>query len=263
MSNDKKILVYKDYGVEADYAELLSDWVKVNLPRYKVGYTDATSIINLDHLAQDGVKAIFMPGGQSRCFKSKLEGEGDRKIQEFVEQGGAYYGFCGGSYYPCENVDFTGDQFSIKKENSGLVFFNGLAKGSIAELTDGRYYDDSLLSCAAAKLSYDGGKKADIYYHGGPRFIGDFNNASCEVLATYDALTEGENAAVIKCKIGNGYAVLTALHPEVDYNVLYNRVMNINSKDDVALKRGFEVKEQLENSRYLNDKFNKFLLSGL
>jgi len=256
-----KILVYKDYGVSVDTVEILYGWLKSNLPKYDVEYTDATSIIQ-QNVLDNNVKAFVMPGGQSRAFKQKLEVEGDKRIQSFVENGGIYYGFCGGGYYPCREIDFTGEEFSINKVNNAAVFFNGVAKGSIPELVNGKYYEPSFLSSGVAELSYDNDKKANIYYHGGARFIGDFNSASCKVIATYDKLADGQNAAVIKCQVGNGYAVLSGVHPEIGYKDMDFRIHNNIKKPEIA-ERARKIKGELEQNDSENTKFHRFLLNEL
>jgi len=191
----------------------------------------------------------------------KLVGEGDYKINEFVENGGAYYGFCGGGYYACKEIDFKGAKggFKVEHKTHYAVFFNGVAKGSIPELTDGNYYDPSFLSCNVVKLKYQENQEANVYYHGGGSFRGDFNNSSYKVLAVYDNLKEGENVAVVKCNVGKGHAVLSGVHPEITYRDIEKRIVPFMEHKEKAEN----IREQLFFNQSKSKNFHKFLLKDL
>lgn len=257
-----KVLVYNDVGTTSGAPESLRRWLKEELPDYiKVEYTNAAKIKYLNCLKDEGVRAVFMPGGESRAFKSKLFGEGDYKIHEFVENGGAYYGFCAGGYYACKQVDFIGSGmgFSDINKTHYTAFFNGVAKGSIPELTDGHHYDSTFNSSSVVKLRYQENNEADIYYNGGCCFRGDFNNSSYKVLAVYDKLKEGENVAAVRCEVGKGYAVLAGVHPEVSYHEVFEKIkLGVIHKEKAE-----KVASSLEKNHSNNKNFHKFILKDL
>ncbi len=148
----KKILIYRDYGQFIEAPIFLKEYLESFLDpkNFQIEYTDATSIIYLDHLQKDDVVALFMPGAHSRGYAYKLDGDGNNKIKDFIKKGGMYFGFCGGAYYACETTRFQGKDFCITKNNE-LDLCKGSAIGSIPELTDGNYFDETLSSSNAVK----------------------------------------------------------------------------------------------------------------
>jgi glutamine amidotransferase-like uncharacterized protein len=51
----------------------------------------------------------------------------------------------------------------------------------------------------------------EVYFNGGCRFVGE--DANCKVLARYQDI-EDQPAAIIECKVGQGKAILSGVHPE-------------------------------------------------
>lgn len=207
----KTLLVYKDYGQWIECPLLLKKWIEKYVPKktFKVEYTDATSIIKLDALEDPNVVALFMPGGHSRGYADKLNGEGNVKIKSFVEKGGFYFGFCGGAYYASKKTIFKGENLRIEKENElGLVSVS--AEGSIPELTGGNYFDESIFSTASVEVKMDEKNTSCIYYSGGPFFQIDLTE-NVKALAMY---REIEKPCVVKQVFGKGEVVLSGVHPE-------------------------------------------------
>lgn len=52
-------------------------------------------------------QGLIMPGGYSVPRLKQLFPDGARKIENFVKSGGGYLGFCAGTYYSSQNVDWS------------------------------------------------------------------------------------------------------------------------------------------------------------
>lgn len=256
----KKLFIYDDDGTSVNYVNSLKTWLTDILDnRYKISFVNAEDISEKEVLREEGATALFMPGGQSRFFKKKLEGKGDLEIQQFVSRGNLYYGFCAGGYYAAKEVDFKGATLNIHKEHKKAVFFNGVARGSIPELANNELFNHSFISSNIVNVRYGDGKIAGIYYHGGSSFSRDFNDASSKVLATYLSLPEGENIAAVECKFGDGHAVLSGVHPEINAQevdkTIYPGMANF--------EKARSIRDTLKNCETGRRSFSKHILQRL
>lgn len=156
-----------------------------------------------------------------------LNGEGNRRIRQYVQMGGAYLGLCAGGYYGCARCEFEEGKQGMEVVGSReLAFFPGTCRG----LAFPGFVYHSEAGARAAELKVDkttlvtaGGAIPEIfraYYNGGGVFVDaeTYRSRGVEVLAHYTeelAVSSGESAAaVIYCKVGEGGAVLTGPHPE-------------------------------------------------
>ncbi len=239
--SEKKILIYRDYGQFIEAPIFLKTYLESFLDpkNFQIEYTDATSIIHLDQLTEDSVVALCMPGAHSRGYACKLNGLGNHKIKEFIKRGGMYFGFCGGAYYACETTQFQGKDFSITKKNE-LNLCSGSAIGSIPELTDGNYFDETLFSSNAVKLDFYNHHTSFYYYSGGCYF--DIKNDSAvNIVALY---SEIQKPAVIRFPYQNGNVFLSGVHPEYTIDALKELHSNKTGSD---LKRLHAILAKMEN----------------
>jgi len=239
-----KILIYKDYGQWFDSATSMKQWLDNLdiLDKYIVEYVDADSIIKLNALLSKNVAALVMPGAHSRGYNKKLSGIGNQNIRDFVNSGGIYLGFCGGAYYACEKTIFAGYNLDLK-DSYDLKLFRGLSIGSIPELCDGRYFDDTICSVSAASLSFNNKEKSYVYYSGGCCFSSV--NQEFEVLARYDLL---DIPAVIKFSYGEGKVVLSGVHPEKNYGFLANNEGSLKACGSKEKEIALDIFEKLNVS---------------
>lgn len=248
----KKILIYQDYGCSVSTTDALHSYFSkfAKNKSIKIESYDAAKIISKG-IDLKTVAAFVIPGGHSRAFAEKLDGEGNKIIRNFVEAGGLYYGFCGGAYYACKDINFTGVDFKIKRQHE-LCFSTGEAIGSLPHLTNGNNYSESSYSANAVELNYgENLSKVFCYYNGGPKFtLGDKDKE--KTLATYK---DGE-AAVTECKVGDGYALLCAVHPEMTDDII-SRATFKNIKNQKHLQA---MSDKLINDTIAQDDFKKFLL---
>nr|KAK5448604.1 biotin holocarboxylase synthetase [Exophiala xenobiotica] len=198
--------------------------------------------------------ALVFPGGADQGYCRTLNGDGNRRIRQFVERGGTYIGFCAGGYYGSKRCEFeVGDKLMEVVGDRELAFYPGVARGCAfpgfvyhsekgARAADLKV-DKTVLSSGAVPSVFKS------YYNGGCVFVDapKFKDQGVEVLASYTepiAVDPGEgSAAVVYCKVGQGAALLTGPHPEFvflgkpadDWSLTKPRFAagNLESKSDV------------------------------
>jgi len=168
---------------------------------------------------------LVFPGGADLGYCRTLNGEGNRKIKQFVQRGGAYLGLCAGGYYGSSRCEFeVGNKRMEVIGSRELAFFPGTCRGCafpgfVYHSEDGA----RAVELQAEKTSLAEGSVPDVfrsYYNGGGVFVDapKYKGQGVEVLASYSAplgVVSGEGAAaVVYCKVGEGAAVLTGPHPE-------------------------------------------------
>jgi biotin---protein ligase len=165
-----------------------------------------------------------MPGGGDLGYCETLNGTGNRRIRQFVEEGGAYIGFCAGAYFGSARCEFeVGKSLEVVGDRE-LAFFPGICRGSA--FAGFKYGSEAGARAAELKVNKESlatGAVPDVfrsYYNGGGVFVdaSKFSNKGIEVLATYTehlSVESGEGAAaILYCKVGEGAALLTGPHPE-------------------------------------------------
>ncbi|KAI9715170.1 MAG: hypothetical protein M1812_006149 [Candelaria pacifica] len=168
---------------------------------------------------------LVFPGGADLAYCRKLNGEGNRRISQFVQRGGAYLGLCAGGYYGSKRCEFeVGDKKMEVVGARELAFFPGICRG--CAFTGFVYHSEKGARAVELRVgrtaSADGSASDQFksYYNGGGVFVGaeDMEEQGVEILADYaekmDVDTKGGSAAVVYCKVGDGGAVLTGPHPE-------------------------------------------------
>lgn len=173
---------------------------------------------------------LVMPGGADLGYCRTLNGAGNRRIAQFVRNGGRYLGLCAGGYYGCKSCEFeVGDKTMEVIGDRELAFYPGICRGGAFP---GFVYHSEAGARAAglevAKAALSIGTVPTSfrsYYNGGGVFVDapSFADKGVEVLASYTEklnVDPGEGAAaVVYCKVGNGAAVLTGPHPEYAFRI--------------------------------------------
>lgn len=179
---------------------------------------------------------LVMPGGADLGYCRTLNGEGNRKIKQYVQMGGAYLGLCAGGYYGAAKCEFeVGKKGMEVIGERELAFFPGTCRG--LAFKGFVYHSEAGAKAAELRVNKEalaagGGALPQVlktYYNGGGVFVDalQFQDRGVEVLASYGDELDCEggkgNAAVIYAKIGEGRVVLTGPHPEyeVKHHVLF------------------------------------------
>jgi biotin--protein ligase len=190
---------------------ILSALSKVNLDSSYSFQLVSRDFFQDAHWHKDTTLVIF-PGGRDTPYQEALQGFPNQTIVEFVHSGGQFLGICAGGYYGSQRIIFEkGGALEILAERD-LAFFPGIAEGPIYGL--GQFCYESQKGSRIAKIYVsDLSLYMDAQYNGGCAFIDAKTKIGVEVLAHYSDLP-GELAAVVKCRVGKGVAVLSGIHPE-------------------------------------------------
>lgn len=172
--------------------------------------------------------ALFvMPGGADLGYCRTLNGEGNRRIRQYVQQGGAYLGLCAGGYYGSARCEFEEGKRGMEVMGAReLGFFPGVCRGLAFE--GFVYHSEAGTKAVEMRVNREalgtvGGATPEVlrvYYNGGGVFVDaeTYREKGVEVLASYTeklAVPSGKGAAaVVYCKVGEGGVMLTGPHPE-------------------------------------------------
>ncbi|KAI8097635.1 biotin-protein ligase [Halteromyces radiatus] len=237
------ILLYRDRGTAPNSVRQTYQSLKALLGHaYDIIHVDATVLRSEPwetHCAM-----LVIPGGRDLPYCQDLQGEPNQRIRQYVENGGRYLGICAGAYYGSSFIEFEkNDPIMSVCGSRELKFYPGVSRGttypgfvynselgarSIPILLNqsllSPFYEQSLGNNAHAFLN----SSIHMYYNGGgyfvqaDRYAKDNNNSGVkvEVLARFEypgiCTDETHPAAVVQCHIGQGHALLIAIHPEYD-----------------------------------------------
>ncbi len=168
---------------------------------------------------------LVMPGGADLGYCRTLNGEGNRRITQFVERGGLYLGFCAGGYYGTKRCEFeVGNKKLEVIGDRELAFYPGTSRG--CAFSGFVYHSEQGARATELKVSKSALAKGSVpdvfrsYYNGGGVFVDapKYKDKGVEILASFTEKLDvdaGEGtAAVVYCKVGEGAAILTSPHPE-------------------------------------------------
>ena len=213
------VLVYKGPGVSQTSVVHTFNTLKTLLcPNYVVQTISPLSV------ATDPWEvncALFvLPGGRDLPYVKSFE-KSNSKISDFIRNGGAFLGICAGAYYACRRVEW---EVGTDQEVSGdrpLRFFDGVGRG--CTYPGFQYGTENGARAVALDVLDESLSRTDrvegLYYNGGGEFVDVDLVPNCQSLASYtEGEAEGKCAAVL-CNVGEGKAVLWAIHPEYPLNV--------------------------------------------
>ncbi len=209
------VLVYMDQGVGPLSARLLAKSLRLE----GHPFTKATRQTFTETNWEQNTSLLIIPGGRDIYYHQALQGEANRRIRSFVEQGGSYLGLCAGGYYGSSSIEFEKGQALEVISTRELCFFPGVARGSAFGPNLFRYEDESG-SCLAA-LTLTDGNSSSAYFNGGCVFEDAHLFQNVEVIARYKELPDNP-AAIIECSVGKGRVILSGVHPEFSLYHLKN-----------------------------------------
>lgn len=166
---------------------------------------------------------LIFPGGADMGYCRSLNGEGNRRIEQYVRRGGAYLGFCAGGYYGSSRCEFeVGNRVLEVIGLRELSFFPGTCRG--CAFKGFVYHSEAGARAVKVKVEKAAFKRGIVpqdfqsYYNGGGIFVDaeKFAENGVEILGNYsgDLDVGGGLAAIVYCKVGDGGAILTGPHPE-------------------------------------------------
>ncbi|KAK2734661.1 biotin holocarboxylase synthetase [Myotisia sp. PD_48] len=223
-TNRLNVLVYSGNGTTVDSVrQCLDTFRRILSPYYAV--IPVTGEMVLKEPWTSSCALFVMPGGADLPYCKALNGEGNRRIKQFVQGGGAYLGFCAGGYYGSKRCEFeVGNKELEVVGDRELAFYPGICRG--CAFPGFVYHSENgarAAELAVSKPSLDSGSVPSIfksYYNGGGVFVDalKYINEGVEVLASYTeplSVDSGDcAAAIVYCRVASGAAILTGPHPE-------------------------------------------------
>lgn len=168
-----------------------------------------------------------MPGGADVGYCRTLNGEGNRRISQYVNKGGSYLGLCAGGYYASKRCEFEEGKRGMEVcGDRELGFFPGICRG--LAFPGFVYHSEAGTRAVELKVNKQtlvaaGGVVPEIfrtYYNGGGVFVDaeKYKDQGVQVLASFTeplSVDAGDGAAaVVYRKVGEGSVILTGPHPE-------------------------------------------------
>lgn len=230
------VLIYNGPGTSNNSVQgSLSTLTALLSPYYSVRLISAAALKSEPWSSTTSL--LVIPGGRDLPYCSDLNGEGTRKIDEYVRRGGRYLGLCAGAYFASKRVEFElGSPIAVAGSRE-LSFWQGTCRGCAF---DGFKYD-SEDGAKTVKVTVSNSQGAtnlsseiDLYWNGGGVFVDADKSDKVSILAAYrdEPKVSGGSAAVISITHGKGSAVLSALHPELSPAHLIN---NLTEKNTAAM----------------------------
>lgn len=233
----KKILIYRDEGANPfSVSSLLSSLKQEKLDHtYSIEWADKDLFQTSSW--QKETDLVIFPGGRDIPYHEALKGTGNKHIKDFVLEGGKYLGICAGGYYGSASIEFEkGEPLEVCAPRE-LKFFPGIARGSAYGTGKFRYGSEQ--GAQIAKLHLFPSSNMAAYFIGGCTFVDAEKYEDVSIIARY-ADIENQPAAIVKCRVGAGSALLCGVHPE------YSAGFKFSKKHIGPL---FNALEEIENER--------------
>ncbi|KAL8931541.1 MAG: hypothetical protein Q9211_006886 [Gyalolechia sp. 1 TL-2023] len=218
------ILVYSGNGSTVESVKhCLYSLRRLLSPTYAVITVNGDALIKEPWTASCAL--LVFPGGADLGYCRTLNGDGNRRISQYVDRGGRYLGFCAGGYYGSKRCEFeVGNKKLEVVGNRELAFYPGTCRG--CAFSGFVYHSEAGTRATPLKVSKTALPKGSVpetfrcYYNGGGVFVDapKFQDNGVEILASFTGeldVDPGEgSASVVYCTVGNGAALLTSTHPE-------------------------------------------------
>ena len=244
----KVIYVYNNRDAKFSTFPTLWAWCKIvfSNPLVRVDVIDSDS---LDKLQQKSAAALFMPGGSSRAFQAQITSAKAEVIRRFLSKGGILSTSCGSVYWLSKELFFDrwDVQFTEPTNSGDFVVFDGLTKGPIQQISPGKFRP-SLENIIIYPIVTSTGQRINVYYHGGPEFIGDTNFIPTAYYANTNIAASGYK------EVGAGYCFMSGYHIEFNGETL-------KPFSDFQSKKGKQ--NGLDKLQQLPDKHDLNIIRGL
>lgn len=207
----QKVLIYEGTGAGKDSVFQTQSTLKKNLgAKYEVRTVLPLELIEQEWESETAL--LVIPGGSDIPYTYLLNGKGNAKIKAYVENGGAFLGICAGAYYGSSQVEFAvGSPLEVVGSRE-LAFFPGISQGPVLALYD--YKNHSGARAASLQLEAVSFSPV-VFYSGGGAFVDATAYSNVQVIANYDHEI-CQQAAIVKCLVGKGVVLLSAVHFEFD-----------------------------------------------
>lgn len=251
------ILVYKDTGtsdvdvfINALNHTLNQMQLQQQVSNFEIKEVSAKDVI--DGTCFKNANLLIIPGGRDIPYVEKLKGHGITNIQDFVYNGGGYFGVCAGAYFAADFCEFErGTSLEVCGERY-LKFFPGKARGCVYpgfryNSEEGARVVSVCLQETKTESLFINAETFPAYYNGGCEFIQDNNKMfrNVTVLARYK--DNPDKIAIVLCQCGNGRALLSGVHPEMNYQFLIDKSRYTTTQLEVLMESSVKQQQLFNN----------------
>ena len=199
------VALYTDRGTSDELnlaTENMFKWMGYTVQRVKADYINNNGLGNF--------KILSVPGGDIYQYAQDISPEGRENIRNFIRNGGAYIGICGGAYFSSEKVIWQGNQLPM----TPLGLFQGTAKGPVDEIVPYPDMDVVKVNIVDSRhpITQSGPDTIWILYYWGPVFIPN-KNADVSILGRYASTNQ---VAILAFDYGKGRVFIIGTHPEIE-----------------------------------------------
>ncbi len=202
----------------------------VNMFSWMNATVDVISLYQVLEVGLSGIDIFVIPGGSCIGYDEDFGERGKEIIRNYVRNGGAYFGICGGSHFGTEAYlnlypgGYTSPAPGIESPNE-MVNMN--------LNTDSLWLDLTNFSSSLTTIYINGGcfNNADVSYK---------NNI--HVIAEY---SQSNRLGMVGVKYGSGSAFLCCPHPEIEENSNRDGVSMFDYFDDPDSEWGLILKVSL------------------
>jgi len=201
------IAIYTDHGADDGCIQATTNMFEW------MGYT--VTSVDADYINNNNLnkfKIICFPGGNMYQYSQLISSAGKQKMREFISDGAAYIGICGGAYFTGERVFWQEQELPM----TPLAIFPGVTQGPIDTIAPYPY-------CTMCKVNIidhthpitaSEPDSAWIMYCYGPMLLPNAG-ADVDILGEYDLVHE---PAMIAFEYGDGRVFIIGTHPEFEEN---------------------------------------------
>lgn len=174
----------------------------------------------------DAFKILCIPGGDMYQYSQDISAVGKENIRDFIKNGGAYIGICGGAYFAGEKVIWRGQQLSM----TPLGLFPGTAKGPIDEIIPYPDYGMCKITIVDSTHAITQSEPDSLWvlYYWGPVLLPD-QDAAVTILGRYADYAE---PAMLAFDYGEGRVFIIGTHPEIEEDSERDEVQFGDELDD-------------------------------
>lgn len=166
-----------------------------------------------------------MPGCVYLGYCRTLNGEGNRRITQYVNSGGNYLGFCVGGCYACARCEFeVGGEMEVVGDRE-LAFYPGTCRDlAFPGFVYGSETGARVVTLKVNKKALSASTVPETfrcYYNGGGAFVDAtrIKDRGVEILASYTEQLRVDSsegaAAIVYRKTGEGGVILAGLYLEL------------------------------------------------
>lgn len=150
---------------------------------------------------------------------------GQKKLQDFVSNGGILMTICAGSYLVSQKTEYIPPWGDKRERTNNTALFNALARGPLQGMgmePDGPEWYDGVHAVPVKFKAADGAwKETQIAYGNGPALFPHNENHNYEVLARYSSLPDAPIAAAWQ-NVGKGAALWLGVLPHIGWQKVDN-----------------------------------------